>query len=354
MSEPTTLASWAAAIAAALRERGCDAPALFAAAGLDYAATSTPGARFPVRDMTRLWQLAIAATGDPAFGLEVPRHVQPATMHVLGLSLRASPTLGDALLRMARYSRLVTDGADIQLEHEEHEQGERINVVYRAPQHDVPMADAAYEAFMATAAQLARTMAGDDAVPLVCEFRHRAPADTTPYRRSYGCPVRFAQPHNRLVFAHHLLQRPLPGANAQRARRLDADAAAYLARFDATPVSQKVREWLVRQLPAGEPKREAVAAVLNLTPRTLLRRLANENAHYKILLNDTRRELAFAYLRQNRSGAEITYLLGFTDPANFSRAFRRWTGRTPRQWRLKEIRNSARVARKARSYKIPL
>src|SRR3546814_4141444 len=71
---------------------------------------------------------------------------------------------------------------------------------------------------------------------------------------------------------------------------------------------------LVRQLPAGEPKREAVAAALKLTPRTLLRRLADENAHYKALLNDTRRELAFAYLRQNRSGAEITYLLGFTHP----------------------------------------
>jgi AraC-like DNA-binding protein len=347
VSEPTTLASWAAAIAAALRVRGCDAPALFAAAGLDYAATKTPGARFPVRDMTRLWQLAIDATGDPAFGLEVPRHVRPATMHVLGLSLRASPTLGDALLRMARYSRLVTDGADIQLEHE----GERISIVYRAPQHDVPMADAAYEAFMATAVRLARTMAGNDAAPLACEFHHRAPADVAIYERSYGCPVRFARPRNRLVFARHLLQRPLPGADAQRAQRLDADAAAYLARFDATPVSQKVREWLIRQLPAGEPKREAVAAALKLTPRTLLRRLADENAHYKALLNDTRRELAFAYLRQNRSGAEITYLLGFTDPANFSRAFRRWTGRTPRQWRLKEIRNPARVARMARSYK---
>src|SRR3546814_18274132 len=114
-------------------------------------------------------------------------------MHVLGLALRASPTLGDALLRMARYSRLVTDGADSQLEHE----GEHVSIVYRAPQHDVPMADAAYEAFMATAVQLARTMAGDDAAPLDCEFHHRAPADVAIYDSGHGCPVRFARPRNR-------------------------------------------------------------------------------------------------------------------------------------------------------------
>lgn len=115
MSEPTTLASWAAAIAAALRARGCDPAPLFAQAGLDDAATGTAGMRFPVRGMTRLWQLAVAATADPAFALDVPRYVRPATLHALGQSLRASLSLEDALLRMARYSRLVTDSAELAL-----------------------------------------------------------------------------------------------------------------------------------------------------------------------------------------------------------------------------------------------
>lgn len=100
-------------------------------------------------------------------------------------------------------------------------------------------------------------------------------------------------------------------------RSFDAAAAAYLARFDATPVSQRVRELLIR-------------------------RLATEDVSYKDLLNDARRELALSYLRQGRSAAEITCLLGFADPSNFTRAFKRWTGMAPTPWRERTLRSSAR------------
>lgn len=327
LPEPTTIASWAAAIARALQARGCDAPALFAQAGLDYARREEPEARYPLRGMTRLWDLARAATGDPAFALELPRHVQPGTLHALGLALRVSPSLQDGLQRLARYSRIVSDAVDIALEQEPG----RMSLVFRPPHHDVPLADAAVEAFMATTVQLGRSLAGQDEALLACEFRH-TPADLSPYERWFGCPVRAGQPQNRLVFDLALLQAPLPGADPQQLRQYDAAASAYLARFDAQPMSQRVREHLVRQLPAGEPTREAVAAALKLTPRTLLRRLAAENANYKELLNDTRRELALSYLRQGRSAAEVTWLLGFADPSNFARAFRRWTGQAPAAW----------------------
>lgn len=329
MPEPTTLASWAAAIAAALRTRGCDPEPLFAQAGLDYGATEAPGMRFPVRGMTLLWHLAVAATADPAFALDVPRHVRPATLHALGQSLRASLSLEDALLRMARYSRLVTDGAELALE----SGGTTIAAVYLPPRHDVPLADAAYEAFMATAVQLGRALAGSNDGLLGCEFRHAAPADPRPYAAFFACPVRFGERRNRLVFDRAKLRAPLSSSDPQRVRSLDAAASEYLARFDATPMSQRVRELVIRRLPAGEPTREEIAAALRLTPRTLLRRLAMENVSFKYLLNDARRELALSYLRQGRSAAEITYLLGFADPSNFTRAFKRWIGMAPTAWR---------------------
>ncbi len=328
MSEPTTLATWAAAIADALRARGCDASQLLTRAGLDPGKLAEPGARYPLRGMTQLWNLAIAASGDPAFALEVPHHVRPGTMHALGHSLRASSHLLDALLRMARYSRLVTDAADIAIELDR----EQICLVYRPPAHDIPLANAAYEAFMATAVNLGRGMAGPQHGLLGCEFRHAAPADTSPYARFFACPVRFDAQQNRLIFDRRLLQRPLPGANARAAQRFDTAAAAYLARFDAHPASQRVRELLIQRLPSGEPSRKAIADALHLTPRTLLRRLAGEGTHWKALLNDTRRELALSYLRQGRSGAEITYLLGFADPSNFTRAFKRWQKCSPQAW----------------------
>lgn len=329
MSEPTTLATWAAAIAAALRARQIDAQALLTSAGLDPSLLHRQGARYPTRGMTRFWQLAVQAT-EPALALEVPRHVQPATMHALGLSLRASRTLEDALLRMARYSRLVTDAADIVLATE----GACIEAIYRAPQHDFPLADAAYEAFMATAVDLGRALAGQHHGLLACEFRHAAPANLGVYQRYFDCPLRFGARYNRLVFDRAALQAPLPSADAIAARLYDVAASEYLARFDADPMSQRVRERLIHQLPSGEPTREAMAAILHLTPRTLLRHLAREDTDWKTLLNEVRRELAFSYLHQDRSAAEITYLLGFGDPANFTRAFKRWTGSAPTVWRL--------------------
>lgn len=335
LPEPTTLATWAAAIARALQARGCDAPALFAQAGLDYARREEPEARYPLRGMTRLWQLAVTATGDPAFALDLPKQVQPGTLHALGPALVISPSLYDGLLRLARYSRIVSDAAHIALEQE----AGRLSLVFRPPHHDVPLAHAAFEAFMATTVQLGRGLSAQHEALLACEFRHAAPPDTAPYAQAFGCPVRFSQPQDRLVFDLAELQKPLPGADPKQLRYYDAAAADYLGRFDAQPVSQRVREHLIRQLPAGEPSREAVAAALKLTPRTLLRRLAAEDANYKELLNETRRELALSYLRQGRSAAEVTWLLGFTDPSNFARAFRRWTGMAPATWQEQAMTN---------------
>ncbi|WP_370305333.1 AraC family transcriptional regulator [Sinimarinibacterium flocculans] len=328
MAGPSTLSSWAAAVAAALRARGIDARALLLQAGLDPGLIAIPGARYPAHRMTRFWALAIEAT-EPALALEVPDHVQPGTMHALGSSLAASRSLAEALLRIARYSRLVSDAADVVIETE----ADRIGVVYRPPPRDPPLAPAAFEAFMASAVRLARQLSGTASGGLLgCEFRHAAPPDPRPYREWFAAPVRFGAPRNRLLFDRRLAHMPLPGADEHEARHHDAVAAGYLARFDAQPVARRVREVLIRHLPSGEPTRAALAQALHLTPRTLLRRLAAEHTNWKTLLNELRCELAQSYLRQGRSAAEITYLLGFADPANFTRAFRRWTGMPPRRW----------------------
>ena len=336
MSEPSTLASWAAAVADALSARHIAAGPLLEQAGLDPQLLRQPGARYPARGMTRFWELAVQAS-DESLPLAVPRHVQPATMHVLGLSLRASRTLQDALLRMVRYSRLVTDAADIQISIGESE----IELIYRAPTRELRLADAAYVAFMATAVDLGRMLAGARHGLLACELRLPTPRDPAPYREFFGCPLRFGAPRNALRFARDALETPLPGADDHAARHYDAAASEYLARFDSSPVSQRLRELLIRDLPSGEPTREALAAAMHLTPRTLLRRLASEGTNWKLLMNELRRELALSYLRQGRSAAEITWLLGFADPANFTRAFKRWMGQTPSGWRAAQAPRGA-------------
>ncbi|MCY1560941.1 HTH-type transcriptional regulator VirS [compost metagenome] len=116
----------------------------------------------------------------------------------------------------------------------------------------------------------------------------------------------------------------------------DRFAGEYLARFSESRVTHLARQVLCRLLPQGEPKREAVAQALHLSQRTLQRRLQEEATSFQHLLDDTRRELAEQYLAQpNLTLLEVAYLLGFADPSNFFRAFRRWFDITPGEYRAR-------------------
>ena len=108
----------------------------------------------------------------------------------------------------------------------------------------------------------------------------------------------------------------------------------YLARFDHDSIAMRVRATIIERLPDGTPSQGNIAELLHVSMRSLQRRLNNENTNFKELLEGTRHELALQYIREpHRTIGEITYLLGFSEPSNFSRAFRRWTGMSPAEYR---------------------
>ncbi len=132
------------------------------------------------------------------------------------------------------------------------------------------------------------------------------------------------------------MEMTLPTANEALAQLHDRFAGEYLARFSESRVTHQARQVLCRLLPQGEPKRDSVAQLLHLSQRTLQRRLQEEGTSYQQLLDDTRRELAEQYLGQpNLTLLEVAYLLGFADPSNFFRAFRRWFDMTPGEYRAR-------------------
>jgi len=111
---PSTLATWAATIVRALEARGMDGPGLAAQAGIDPAALG-PDARVPRAALTRLWERAVEATGDPAFGIDAARFAAQTTFHALGYAVLASMTLKEALERVVRYRRLIGDILELRL-----------------------------------------------------------------------------------------------------------------------------------------------------------------------------------------------------------------------------------------------
>ncbi|HBB23517.1 MAG TPA: AraC family transcriptional regulator, partial [Pseudomonas sp.] len=180
-----------------------------------------------------------------------------------------------------------------------------------------------------------RWLTGDALRPLEVCFQGPQPADLEPYRQLFQAPLRFGAPRYALLFREADVNTPLPTANEALAQLHDRFAGEYLSRFADSRVMHRARQILCRLLPQGEPRREAVAQALCLSERTLQRRLQEEGGSFQQLLDDTRRDLAEQYLAQpDLAPLEIAYLLGFADPSNFYRAFKRWFGVTPGEYRL--------------------
>ncbi|MVW75513.1 AraC family transcriptional regulator [Pseudomonas xionganensis] len=330
MRERSTSSNWALGIVQALEMGGVDCRAIFAELGLDYAALNDPDARFPQDAMTRLWQRAVELSGNPAIGLNMAKVVRPASFHVVGYALMSSRTLKDGLTRLVRYQRIIGEGADLSFRPTP--RGYELTLAIHGDR--LPAARQSMEASMAYALAFCRWMTGQPIRPLQVLFQGPPPADLQPFEQVFQGPLQFHADHYGLLFERADMDMQLPTANESLAQLHDRFAGEYLARFSDTRVTHSARQVLCRLLPQGEPKRESVAQALHLSQRTLQRRLQEEGGSFQQLLDDTRRELAQQYLAQPAlSLLEIAYLLGFADPSNFFRAFRRWFGLTPGEYR---------------------
>jgi AraC-like DNA-binding protein len=330
MRERTTSSNWALGIVQALEMGGVDCRAIFPELGLDYAALSDPDARFPQDGMTRLWQRAVELSGNQAIGLNMAKVVRPASFHVVGYALMSSRTLKEGFARMVRYQRIIGEGADLSFRPTS--QGYELTLAIHGDR--LPAARQSIEASLAYALAFCRWMTGKPIQPLQVLFQSAAPADLQPFEQVFQGPLKFNADHYGLLFDRADMDMPLPTANESLAQLHDRFAGEYLARFSESRVTHQARQVLCRLLPQGEPKREVVAQTLHLSQRTLQRRLQEEGTSFQQLLDDTRRELAQQYLAQaSLSLLEVAYLLGFADPSNFFRAFRRWFGVTPGEYR---------------------
>jgi AraC-like DNA-binding protein len=330
--EPTTLAAAASALAEAVQAYGVDPGELFAKVGLDPGAMQEPGARYPFRSMTRLWNEARNETGDPCIGLAAGQRIRPQALHALGLSWLASPTLLEGLRRIERYSQIGSSAQRFKLTIE----SARTKLARLAPTSQMQPADEAVDATLAVVVKMCRAIADPHFAPIGLTLRHPNNGHIEQYVQYFRCPVRFSAGADALIFDTETLRRPAPAGNRELAYHNDRAAEKYLATLNPERVRDKVKEILLTLLPSGDATQEIVASNLHKSVSTLQRQLKAEGVSYRELLEQTRREIAQQLLEEHRYAlSQIAYLLGFSDQANFSRAFKRWTGRSPAAFRRK-------------------
>ncbi|APC16576.1 AraC family transcriptional regulator [Pseudomonas frederiksbergensis] len=330
MIEPTSLASWTRALRKQLDALGLDSNALCLQAGLDPQLMDDPNARYPLSATTRLWELAVEASGDPAIGLRVSRFVSPTTFHALGYALVASGSLREVFERIVRYHQVISDALELELTRGE----DRYCFTLKVPEGSPAPAREAIDAFAAIYVRTCRNRLGRDYAPLAVYLRRAEPADPKQWHTVFRAPIFFAADEDRLEFSIDDFESHLDDANPELAEHNETVLKRTLTQLRLLTWERKVRDAIEAQLPEGEPSAEHIAETLHLSLRSLQRHLADEGCRFDTLLNECRENLALLHLRDPQcSLSEISYLLGFADTSSFSRAFKRWTGMTPGQFR---------------------
>jgi AraC-like DNA-binding protein len=180
---------------------------------------------------------------------------------------------------------------------------------------------------------LAARMTGAPVPVLSFELRHARSGRESEYRRAFGALPRFERARNAWSVPADVLARPMLRADANLARFLEPQALALSRALPDRTTQGDVRAALAERLAGGGTSVSELAGALRVSPRTLQRRLADAGTSLRALADDVRRERALAQLAAGRSIAEVSFLLGFAEPRAFFRAFKRWTGRTPQEWR---------------------
>ncbi len=310
----------------------------FGATDLTPQLLADPDARVSPAQFCVAWAETVRLTGDPQLALRIADSTPPGAFGLVEYLCRAAPTVGEALRQWVRFLNLLDDAVVVGLVVEGGVGYLRVVSESEAP------APASHElCFALVCATIRRSVQpsvnGQPFRPLSVEFTHRAPAELRPYELAFDAPVRFGAANTQLVLASTALQTPMSSSDPGLLAILARHAEELKSRERAPPLTTEVRRALQQALQNDQTTIEAVARRLGVTPRTLQRRLEDEGTTFQALRESTRRDLAAHYLDQDLSIAEISFLLGFSEPSAFFRAFKRWTGITPQ-----EARGSRRLA----------
>lgn len=320
---------WVETVIRTAASLGSDRKALLAEAGLS--AQSLTQARWPIDDITRLWHAAERCTGDNAFGLKTGINVRPANVDVLGLVMQSAATLREAIAVVQKYQTLISDGGSFQLL----PAGKSSWLIYHPQQGKLAFSPHQIEAVLSAVVALASSITGRRLTPQQVQLSQPAIGSPRNYRACFGCSVTFNQAFSGLLVTNHLLDTPLPQADSQLAKfheRYSNERLVSLRQRHNT--ADDVRQWIRTQLGPDVPTREEAATRLGISGRTLARRLKIQRCTFHGLLDEVRHELALEGLNEpHRPLADIAQSLGYAELSPFYRAFRRWEGVAPGEWR---------------------
>ena len=307
---------------------GVDADEVLRRSGLDPAELYQANLRTKFSGQPRFWKAAVELSGDPCIGLHLGEEMPVYKGQILEYLFLSSQTFGDGLRRVLNYQRLISDALHGQ--------------VTETPS---PCLTSYFSEHQHATSHLAEAMVlglikGFQAVtdgtfkPEKIVFNHPPNTDIAEYQRIFQCPVEFNAKSFQLFFPASMLSYRSLYAEPELLNLHIQAADQHLAVLQQQDLITEVRSQLGALLESGETTLANVANRLGVTPRHLRHQLDLAGTSFQRLLNDYRNRLARRLLSQTDEGiSEIVYLTGFSEPSTFYRAFRRWEGTTPMEYR---------------------
>ncbi len=314
---------WTRNIIALAVAEGADEDALWGSANL---IPSALGNEIPEDTHLVVWEAIMRALASPGFPIRVANRRSVDEYALLGLACKTADTVRDALGHLIRFTGVWRSQYHCELR----EGASSADLLLVGPTGELGRR-CTNESAVAQILKAIRDVSAAPVVPLRASFRHAAPPDVEEHQSFFDCDVAFGAPFDGLTLSNSTLDSKLSLADSALSRflvgQLDELAQKHVSN---EPLTNKVRRAIGRLLPGGAPKLEEVAAELAMTPRTLQRHLSSVSTSFAQLIDETRHHLAKELLAdKDQPVAEISFLLGFSEPSAFHRAFKRWTG-TPR------------------------
>lgn len=314
---------------------GIDAKKLCAAAGIELALIEMPDQRITGAPLRTLWREVVKLTGDENFGLHLGEAFNVAAIGIVGYVLLNCNTFNQVLEKLSRYTHLFSQGVYINFTVFEGqvlcdcEIVDRLkNYLLEEPRHPI-------ESTFAALMTATKMLTGKQLYLQTVWFQHPHPNNISEHERIFGTNIRFLAPTNRIILDANCLNWSVLSANPSLLYIFEQHAKAMLDELSQeNTYSNRVVQAISQHLKGEVPELKTIAHNLAISVRNLQRELQTEGTSYQQLLDATRKELALRHLKKTDTPIhDVAFLLGFSEPSAFHRAFKRWTGKTPRAYK---------------------
>lgn len=302
---------------------------LYKKAGIRSELLLNSNARININQVDALWEQAAEIIEDPCFAIDMAEFWHPSHMGALGYAWLASSTLRQAFNRAVRYIHVVTE--DLNLDVADTPAGFKISIdledsIFTLPQH--------HDLVLSIIMHMCRFNFGEELIPTEVKLAHPEPACSKKITDYFRTEVQFDAEQTSLAMARAEVDRVLPSGNKQIALMHDEMLMRYLVEIKKGDIVQQVQSIILENLPDGQVTDRLVASELNLSERSMQRRLKEHKTTFRFLLDGVREMVAKQYIENpmNRM-SDIAFLLGFSEQSAFSRAFKKWTGKSPVEYR---------------------